>query len=77
MNTSTIQITVLTFPAQEPVRTKTIINDKITNQVNHFNCLGDDIGYDKYHDTDFKLGKFNTICAVRYVCPCTGPMDDN
>lgn len=54
----------MAFKGKQPVRTKIIINDHIIEQVNHFNYLGHDIGYDKDHDIDIKLAKFQRICGT-------------
>ena len=37
----------MAFKGQDPVRTKIVIDNKIIEQVNSFNCLGNMIAYEK------------------------------
>ena len=64
MKISTAKTKVMAFRGKQPVRTKIIINDQTIEQVNHFNYLGHDIGYDKDYDIDKKLAKFQGICGT-------------
>ena len=43
------------FKGQDPVRTKIVIENKIIEQVNMFNYLGNMISYEKELDIDNKL----------------------
>ena len=44
--------------------TKIIIHDRILEQLGHFNYLRNDVGYDRHHDIDVMLGKFQRICRT-------------
>jgi hypothetical protein len=50
----------MAFRGREPVRTKTVIDNKITEQVNSFNYLGN-ISYEKELDIDNKLHNYLKI----------------
>ena len=45
----------MAFKGRDPLRTKTVIDDKIIEQVNSFNYLGNMISYEKELDIDNKL----------------------
>ena len=42
----------MAFKGRDPVRTKIVIDNKIIEQVNSFNCLGNMISYEKELDID-------------------------
>jgi len=48
----------MAFKGRDPVRTKTVIDNKIIEQVNLFNCLGNVISYEGELDIDDKLNNF-------------------
>ena len=54
----------MAFIGKEPIRTKIIINNRCIEQVNHFNYLGSDVGYDKDYDVDNKICKFQRVCGT-------------
>ena len=45
----------MAFKGRDPVRIKTVTGNKITEQVNSFNYLGNMISYEKELDIDNKL----------------------
>jgi hypothetical protein len=47
-----------------PVRTKTVIDNKIIEQINSFNYLGNIIAYDKELDIDNKLHNYLKITGI-------------
>jgi len=47
----------MTFKGRDPVRTKIVIDNKIIEQVNLFNCLGNMISFEGELDIDNKLNK--------------------
>jgi hypothetical protein len=48
----------MAFRGRDPVRTKIVIDNKIIEQVNSFNYLGNMIPYDKELDIDNKLHNY-------------------
>ena len=48
----------MAFKGRDAVRTKIVIDNKIIEQVNLFNCLGNMISYEGELDIDSKLNKF-------------------
>ena len=47
----------MAFKGRDPVRTKIVIDNKIMEQVNSFNYLGNTISYEKELNIDNKLHK--------------------
>jgi hypothetical protein len=54
----------MAFRGQDPVRTKIVIDNKIIEQVNSLNYLGNMISYDKELDIDNKLQKKIKITGI-------------
>ena len=54
----------MAFKGQDPVRTKIVIDNKIVEQVNSFNYLGNMISYEKEMDTDNKLHNYLKITGI-------------
>jgi hypothetical protein len=54
----------MAFKGRDPVRSKIAIEDKIIEQVNSLNCLGNLISYEREVDTDSKLNKYLKITGV-------------
>jgi len=54
----------MAFRGREPVRTKIVINNKIIEQVNSFNYLGNMISYEKELDIDKKLYMYLKITGI-------------
>jgi hypothetical protein len=54
----------MAFKGRDPVRTKTVIDNKIMEQVNSFNYLGNMISYDKEMDIDNKLHNYLKITGI-------------
>ena len=54
----------MTFKGRDPVRTEIVIDNRIIEGVNLFNCLGNMISYERELDIDKKLNKFLKITAV-------------
>jgi len=54
----------MAFKGQDPVRTKIVIDNKIIEQVNLFNCLGYVIPYEGELDIDNKLNNFLKITSI-------------
>ena len=54
------KIKSMTFKGRDPVRTKIVIDNKIIEQVNSFNYLGN-ISYEKEVDTDNKLHNYLNV----------------
>ena len=52
------------FKERDPVRTKIVIDNKIIEQVNSFNYLGNMISYKKELDIDNKLHKYLKITGI-------------
>ena len=52
------------FKGRDPVRTKIVIDNKIIEQVNMFNCLGNMISYGKELDIDNKLHNYLKITGI-------------
>ena len=48
----------MAFRGRDPVRTKFVIDNKIIEQVNSFNYLGNMISYEKELDIDNKLHNY-------------------
>ena len=48
----------------EPIRINIMINDRILEQVSHFNYLDNDIGYERNYDIGAMLGNFQTTCGT-------------
>jgi hypothetical protein len=54
----------MAFKGGDPLRSKIVINNKIIEQVNTFNCLGNLVSYEKEKDTDNKMTKFLKITGI-------------
>jgi len=54
----------MAFKGRGSVRTKIVIDNKITEQVNLFNCLGNVISYEEELDIDNKLNNFLKITGI-------------
>jgi len=54
----------MAFKGRDPVRTKIVIDNKIIEQVNLFNCLGNTISYEGELDIDNKLNNFLKITGI-------------
>ena len=54
----------MSFKGQDPVRTKIVIDNKIIEQVNLFNYLGNMISYEKELDIDKKLHNYLKITGI-------------
>jgi hypothetical protein len=53
------------FRGRDPLRSKIVIDNKIIEQVNSFNCLGSLISYENEMDIDNKLNKYLKITGIR------------
>ena len=56
------------FKGRDTVRTKIVIDNKIIEQVNMFNCLGNIIPYGKELDIDNKLHNYLKITGILKKC---------
>jgi len=57
----------MAFKGRDPVRTKTVIDNKIIEKVNLFNCLGNMISYQEELENDKKkLNNFFKITGILY-----------
>ena len=54
----------MAFKGRDPVRTKIVIDNKIIEQVNMFNYLGNMISYEKELDIDNKLHNYLIIIGT-------------
>jgi hypothetical protein len=54
----------MAFRGRDPVRTKIVIYNKIIEQVNSFNYLGNIICYEKELDIDNKLHNYLKITSI-------------
>ena len=54
----------MSFKGRDPVRTKIVIDNKIIEQVNSFNYLGNKISYEKELDIDNKLHNYLKIIGI-------------
>ena len=54
----------MAFKGRYPVRTKIVIDNKIIEKVNSFNCLGNMVSYEKELDTDNKLHNYLKITGI-------------
>ena len=54
----------MVFKRRDPVRTKIVIDNKITEKVNSFNYLGNVISYEKELDIDNKLHNYLKITCI-------------
>ena len=54
----------MAFKGRDPVRTKIVIHNKIIEQVNLFNYLGNMISYEKEMDIDNKLHNYLKITGI-------------
>ena len=54
----------MAFKGRDPVRTEIVIDNKIIEQVNSFNCLGNVIYYGKELDIDNKLHNYLKITGI-------------
>ena len=55
----------MAFKGRDQVRTEIVINNKIIEQVNSFNYLGNMLSYEKELDIDTKLHNcFKTTCII-------------
>jgi hypothetical protein len=55
---STDKSKVMSCEGRDPTRSKIVINNKIIEQVNTFNYLGNLVSYEKEKDIDNKITKF-------------------
>ena len=63
-----LRLTVLAFKGRGPVRTKIVIDNKTTEQINLFNYLGNMTSYKKELDIDNKLRNYLKItCFLNNV----------
>jgi len=60
----------MAFKWRDPMRTKIVIDDKIIEQVNLYNYLGNVISYEGEFDIDKKLHNFLKIIGIRYFKQC-------
>ena len=54
----------MAFKGRGPVRTKIVIDNKIIEQVNLFNYLGNMISYERELDIDNKLNNYLKITGI-------------
>jgi hypothetical protein len=54
----------MSFKGRDPVRTKIVIYNKIIEQINLFNYLGNVISYEKEWDIDRKLHNYLKITGI-------------
>ena len=54
----------MAFKGRDPVRTEIVIDNKIVEQVNSFNYLGNVISYEKELDIDNKLHNYLKITGI-------------
>ena len=54
----------MAFKGWDPVRTKIVVDNKIIEQINLFNYLGNMISYEGELDTDNKLNHFLKITGI-------------
>jgi len=54
----------MAFKRRDPVRTKIVVDNKIIEQVNLFNCLGNMKSYEGELDIDNKLNNFLKITGI-------------
>ena len=54
----------MAFKGRDPVRTKIVIDNRIMEQVNVFNCLWNIISYEGELDIDSKLNSFLKITGI-------------
>jgi hypothetical protein len=54
----------MSFKEREPVRSTVVIDNKIAEQVNSFNYLGNLIFYEKEVDVDNTLNKYITVTCI-------------
>jgi hypothetical protein len=64
MKVSTSKTKVMAFWGKYPRRSKIVVENKIVEQVSHFNYLGCDVTYNEDKDCDKKLHKFQAICGT-------------
>ena len=64
LTTSAQKTKSMAFKGQDPVRTKIVIHNKIIEQVNMFNYLGNMISYEKELDIDNKLHNYLKITGI-------------
>ena len=64
LTTSVQKTKSMAFKGRDPVRTKIVIDNKIIEQVNMFNYLGNMISYEKEMDTDKKLHNYLKITGI-------------
>ena len=64
LSTSAQKTKLMAFKARDPVRTKTVIDNKIIEQVNLLNQLGNMISYEGELDIDNKLNNFLKITGI-------------
>jgi len=55
---------LMALTGRDPVRSKIVIDNKITEQVNSFNYLRNLLSYEKKIDTDSKLNKYLKIAGI-------------
>ena len=61
---SFVTLKSMAFKGRDPVRTKIVIDNKIIEQVNSFNYLGNIISYEKEMDIDNKLHNYLKITGI-------------
>ena len=62
--TISVQKKSKSFKGQDPVRTKIVIDNKIIEQVNMFNYLGNMISYENELDIDNKLHNYLKVTGI-------------
>ena len=58
----------MAFKGRDPVRIKIVIDNKIIEQINSFNYLGNMISYEKEMDIDNKLHNYLKITGIYIMC---------
>ena len=64
LTTSVQKTKSMAFKGRDPVRTETVIDNKIIEQVNLFNYLGNAISYEGELDINNKLNNFLKITGI-------------
>jgi hypothetical protein len=64
LETASNKSKVMAFEGKHPRRSKIVIDNKIIEQVSHFNCLGCDVSYNYDADLQIKLYKVQRMCGT-------------
>jgi hypothetical protein len=64
MKISTEKTITMAFCGPEPIRSKSVIYNKITQQVNVFNYVGCSLSYEGEKDIDVKISNFLKITGL-------------